>query len=144
MSWNVAGTDDYGSDRSFNRRIMSANTRRASTLRRSVLTADTKASRKLYSVESEHFRMSLHYYADPVRMAKALKGLEGSGARQNQITFDGEGGAILDGQVRGMDRGVGWNGSLSTPIWADAREKLAREADDHCGPGFGRRIREAR
>ena len=73
--WDIAGTDEYDKEASFNKRVQRANTRLAGARTRA-LWGNTKANRVLYGVESESARFTLHEHADvrePGKVAKVLR-----------------------------------------------------------------------
>ena len=56
--WNMAGTAYYATAEAFNLRVLRANKRKASGLKRS-LWADSKANRKAYGVDSGNFKWTM-------------------------------------------------------------------------------------
>ena len=79
IGWDIAGTEEYDKERSFNDRVQRFNARQESARKRAIF-ANTKANRALYGAESEHARFRIYDQTDTVlypehcvRVAKVLK-----------------------------------------------------------------------
>lgn len=70
--WDIAGTDEYDTERAFQQRVQRTNARLAGN-RKAQQNRNTKANRERYGVESEHFGVRLFCHADPGDAAAVLK-----------------------------------------------------------------------